>query len=204
MPALRDRIEDLPELARFFVRRYNQKFRKGIQGIADSTLKILSSYWWPGNIRELENLMERIVAVSDKDWITDEDLPYELHVAQLDAEGPAAGNLLERAVTTFERNFLIRALEKVRLERHGDGAGARHPAEHVEVQDGPARDPGARKKNSRELIRRRNNPTVAASRCPRRPRTWPLTIDDFSERNFIVQASRPRGRESLAVRPRMG
>ena len=112
MPALRDRIEDLPELARFFLRRYNQKFRKGIQGIADSTLKILSSYWWPGNIRELENLMERIVAVSDKDWITDEDLPYELHVAQLDSEGPAAGNLLERAVTTFERNYLIRALEK--------------------------------------------------------------------------------------------
>ena len=65
MPALRDRIEDVPELARFFVRRYNQKFRKNIQGIADSTLRILGSYWWPGNIRELENLMERIVAVSD-------------------------------------------------------------------------------------------------------------------------------------------
>jgi len=112
MPALRDRIEDVPELARFFVRRYNQKFRKNIQGIADSTLRILGSYWWPGNIRELENLMERIVAVSDKDWITDEDLPYELHVAQLDAEGPTTENLLERAVTTFERNFLIRALEK--------------------------------------------------------------------------------------------
>src|SRR5678816_296611 len=112
MPALRDRIEDLPELARFFIRRYNQKFRKNIQGIADSTLRILSSYWWPGNIRELENLIERIVAISDKDWITDEDLPYELHVAQLDSEGPAAENLLERAVTTFERNFLIRALEK--------------------------------------------------------------------------------------------
>jgi transcriptional regulator with PAS, ATPase and Fis domain len=112
MPALRDRIEDLPELARFFIRRYNQKFRKNIQGIADSTLRILASYWWPGNIRELENLIERIVAISDKDWITDEDLPYELHVAQLDTEGPTAENLLERAVTTFERNFLIRALEK--------------------------------------------------------------------------------------------
>jgi DNA-binding NtrC family response regulator len=112
MPPLRDRIEDLPELARFFIGRYNKRFRKGIQGIADSTLKILGTYWWPGNIRELENLMERIVAVSDKDWITDEDLPYELHVAQLDAEGPSSENLLERAVTTFERNFLIRALEK--------------------------------------------------------------------------------------------
>jgi two-component system, NtrC family, response regulator AtoC len=112
MPALRDRIEDLPELAHFFLRRYNTKFRKQIQGIADSTLQILSSYWWPGNIRELENLVERLVAVSDKDWITDEDLPYELHVAQLDAQGPTSENLLERAVSTFERNFIVRALEK--------------------------------------------------------------------------------------------
>jgi DNA-binding NtrC family response regulator len=112
MPPLRERVEDLPELARFFLRRYNVKFRKNIQGIADSTLKVLQSYWWPGNIRELENLIERLVAVTDKDWITDEDLPYELHVAQLDAEGPAGENLLDRAVSTFERNFIIRALEK--------------------------------------------------------------------------------------------
>ena len=112
MPALRDRIDDLPDLARFFLRRYNVKFRKNIQGIADSTMQILTSYWWPGNIRELENLIERLVAISDKEWLTDEDLPYELHVAQLDAQGPTTENLLERALSTFERNFIVRALEK--------------------------------------------------------------------------------------------
>jgi two-component system response regulator AtoC len=112
MPPLRDRLEDLNDLAHFFLRRYNRKFRKSIQGIADSTLTVLSSHWWPGNIRELENLIERLVAVSDKDWITDEDLPYEFHVAQLNAQGPTSENLLERAVSTFERNFIIRALEK--------------------------------------------------------------------------------------------
>jgi DNA-binding NtrC family response regulator len=112
MPPLRDRLEDLNDLVHFFLRRYNGKFRKSIQGIADSTLKVLGSYWWPGNIRELENLIERLVAVSDKDWITDEDLPYEFHVAQLNAQGPTSENLLERAVSTFERNFIIRALEK--------------------------------------------------------------------------------------------
>jgi DNA-binding NtrC family response regulator len=114
MPALRDRLEDLPQLARFFLRRYNVKFHKNVQGIAESTLGILGNYWWPGNIRELENLVERLVAISDKDWITDEDLPYELHVAQLDREGPATENLLDRAVSTFERNFIVRALEKSR------------------------------------------------------------------------------------------
>ena len=54
------------------------------------------------------------MAVSDKEWITDEDLPYEFHVAQLGSggDGPSNENLLERAVSTFERNFIIRALEK--------------------------------------------------------------------------------------------
>jgi len=112
MPALRERMEDLPDLIRFFVDRYNRKFHKHIEGVAESTMAILRAYWWPGNVRELENLVERLVAVSSGAWITDEDLPYELHVAQLDADGPGAENRLERAVSTFERNFIIRALDK--------------------------------------------------------------------------------------------
>src|SRR5437867_525891 len=112
LPPLRDRMEDLPELARFFLHRYKSRFRKEIQGISDSTLKILSSYWWPGNIRELENLIERLVAVSDKEWITDEDLPLEYHFAKLDS-GPTTGDaLFQEACDTFERNFILRALEK--------------------------------------------------------------------------------------------
>jgi DNA-binding NtrC family response regulator len=112
IPPLRSRIEDLPELAGFFLRRYNQKFRKQMRGIAESTLRLLGAYWWPGNIRELENLIERLVAVSDKEWITDEDLPYEFHMAELEASAPTNENLLERAVSTFERNFILRALDK--------------------------------------------------------------------------------------------
>ena len=56
--------------------------------------------------------MERLVAVSDKEWITDEDLPYEFHVAQLDSQPDTAENLLDRALTTFERSFILRALER--------------------------------------------------------------------------------------------
>ncbi len=112
IPPLRSRIEDVPELASFFLRRYNQKFRKQMKGIAESTLRLLGGYWWPGNIRELENLIERLVAISDKEWITDEDLPYELHVAELEAAPPGSENVLERAVSTFERNFILRALDK--------------------------------------------------------------------------------------------
>jgi DNA-binding NtrC family response regulator len=114
MPPLRDRIEDLPELTRLFIDRYRTKFRKPVKGISSSALKILSSYWWPGNIRELENLIERLVAVSDKEWLVDEDLPLEYHFAKLDSAPPSKGEttLFQEALDTFERNFLLRSLER--------------------------------------------------------------------------------------------
>jgi DNA-binding NtrC family response regulator len=111
LPPLRERLEDLPGLAQFFLERYNTRFQKQVRGIADSTLRMLSHYWWPGNIRELENLIERLVATSDGEWIADDDLPLEFHVAELDHQ-KAGGRLLDRALETFERNFIIRALER--------------------------------------------------------------------------------------------
>jgi DNA-binding NtrC family response regulator len=112
LPPLRERTEDVPQLAEFFLRRYNARFRKKIQGITDSTMSVLKKYWWPGNIRELENLIERLVAVSDKDYISEEDLPLEFHFAQLEPQGTSTDNLFEDATNTFERNFILRALEK--------------------------------------------------------------------------------------------
>ena len=113
LPPLRERLEDLPQLAEFFLQRYNQRFHKNIQGIAESTLKMLGHYWWPGNVRELENLIERIVATCEGEWITDDDLPLDFQVAELDHQD-GDGSLLDRALATFERNFLIRALERSR------------------------------------------------------------------------------------------
>ena len=111
LPPLRERIDDLPVLVDFFIRRYSTRFHKPVRGIAESTLRMLSHYWWPGNIRELENLVERLVAVSDAEWITDEDLPVEFHVVELDRT-KSDTSLLDRALGTFERNFLVRALER--------------------------------------------------------------------------------------------
>jgi two-component system response regulator AtoC len=112
MPPLRQRVDDIPELADFFLRRYNARFRKQIQGISDSTMALFKKYWWPGNIRELENLIERLVAVSDKNFIAEEDLPLEFHFAQLEPQGQRVESLFEDATYTFERNFILRALER--------------------------------------------------------------------------------------------
>src|SRR5262245_8399867 len=83
LPPLRERAEDVPQLVDFFLKRYNTKFHKSIKGLTPPTVDLLRKYWWPGNIRELENLIERLVAVSDKEYISEEDLPLEFHFAQL-------------------------------------------------------------------------------------------------------------------------
>jgi DNA-binding NtrC family response regulator len=115
MPPLRERLDDIPALADCFVRRYSARFRRQVAGVSPDAMKLLQSHWWPGNIRELENLIERVVAITDKEWITDEDLPFEYQVpipAPEGEEDAASGRLLQRACDTFERNFVLKALER--------------------------------------------------------------------------------------------
>lgn len=78
LPPLRDRTEDIPALARHFVRRYSQENDKAITAIADDALALLQRYAWPGNIRELENVIERAVTLARQPTITSEDLPEEV------------------------------------------------------------------------------------------------------------------------------
>ena len=114
VPPLRDRTEDLPALASFFISRYNAKFRRQVLGIEEPAMDALRAYPWPGNIRELENLMERLVAVGDHEWIAAEDLPYEYHLATLTRPEQVTEGLFDRACEMFERNFILRALEQAR------------------------------------------------------------------------------------------
>ncbi len=114
LPPLRERKEDLPDLARLFMRRYTAKFHKNIEGISDGALKTLKEHRWPGNVRELENLMERLVAVCDKEWISEEDLPVEYQLARISSDASDREDLLQAACDTFERNFILRALERTK------------------------------------------------------------------------------------------
>ncbi len=75
LPPLRDRKSDIPTLCSHFVEKYNKRLNKKIEGLSDDALAVLQTYAWPGNIRELENLMERVVLFSDGPKITAKDLP---------------------------------------------------------------------------------------------------------------------------------
>ena len=80
LPPLRERAEDVPELALHFLRQYNERMSKQVQGIDDDAMTRLKAYPWPGNIRQLENVVQRAVVVADKPMVTVEDLPAEFHI----------------------------------------------------------------------------------------------------------------------------
>lgn len=78
LPPLRERIRDIPELATLFLERYSVKNRKDIKGFAPEVLRIFMSHQWPGNIRELENTVERAVILCPGERITVRELPPQI------------------------------------------------------------------------------------------------------------------------------
>jgi len=78
MPPLRDRREDIPLLIQHFLERYNRSFNKQVNSVESKVMAVLQQYPFPGNVRELENIIERGVALSDKPIIRIQDLPNDL------------------------------------------------------------------------------------------------------------------------------
>jgi formate hydrogenlyase transcriptional activator len=103
MPPLRERQEDIPMLVRYFVQKYARRMNRAVETIPSETLDLLVRYSWPGNIREMENLIERAVIVSPgpvlRVPVSELKLPLE----------PAAGNLL--TLEAAEREHILKALE---------------------------------------------------------------------------------------------
>ena len=75
LPPLRDRAEDIPLLARYFLAKFSKRLEKDLRRISDDAMQVLLSYTWPGNIRELENALERAVVLAEGDEVLPDDLP---------------------------------------------------------------------------------------------------------------------------------
>ena len=115
IPPLRERLDDILPLARFFIDHYNRKFKRSIEGVSDAAGKLLLSHDWPGNVRELRNAIERAMILEESALITAPSLPITVAhsepgavLTKPPAETPADGLSLE----DNERSLLARALEK--------------------------------------------------------------------------------------------
>ena len=122
VPALRERREDIPLLARHFLETFHREMEKSIHGISPEAMGLLETYDWPGNVRELENTIERAVALESGTEISARVLPERVNgvspavAASLDhADGveiPAEGIDFEQVVAGTERRYLQAALAK--------------------------------------------------------------------------------------------
>ncbi len=118
IPPLRERNEDIPLLARYFLEKYNHEIGKHFTHISDEAIVKLMSYDWPGNIRELENMIERAVALETEPVIQLSGLPQTLRKGigpfspVIPDDIPPEGIDLETLVDELEKDLLMKALEK--------------------------------------------------------------------------------------------
>jgi hydrogenase-4 transcriptional activator len=125
MPPLRDRTDDIPKLAAHFIEKYALKFGKDVTGLSPDTLNYLMSYHWPGNIRELENFIERGVLLSKGQLITNGTGTYESKQLRPGADKPEETS----SVKTIEENtreHILAVLKKCNGRISGSGGAAEH------------------------------------------------------------------------------
>ncbi len=116
IPPLRERLEDIEPLAKFFIEHYNRKFKRHIEGLSAEALDLLVEHDWPGNVRELRNAIERAMILEESALITSASLPISIShsEARLAAAADAPLEIPEGGMSLVdnERLLLARALEK--------------------------------------------------------------------------------------------
>lgn len=117
VPPLRERKEDIPEFALLFLGQANAELEKSVKGIDRKAEEILTSYMWPGNLRELKNIIKRSVLLTpDGKLISDAVLPEELSERSMEAEAVKDFDL-KAAGFKQERDYILTVLEKVRYNK---------------------------------------------------------------------------------------
>lgn len=109
LPPLRERMEDIPLLARHFCEVYAKKYRKPTPSIEPETMRRLQQYPWPGNIRELQHALERTIIMADQDVLTTEDFTFLRHEPK---NMPAQQANSEVTLEDMEKNTIKRVIDK--------------------------------------------------------------------------------------------
>jgi formate hydrogenlyase transcriptional activator len=127
VPPLRERLEDIPVLVRHFVQQFGQRMNKRIETIPSEMMNILCECQWPGNIRELQNVIERAVILSSGPELRLEFSHLRTGGAtKYDSSAELAQGKLQRALQETERRWILRALEQTRWVVAGPHGAAAH------------------------------------------------------------------------------
>ena len=120
LPPLRDRPEDIEPLAHFFVAKYNRNAGRNIKNVAPKAIQQLRSYTWPGNVREMEHLIERSILLTTGDTLQEVHIPRAGTTA--DKQNPA--QLGNRSLEEVERSYIIEVLQRCAGKISGAGGAA--------------------------------------------------------------------------------
>jgi transcriptional regulator with PAS, ATPase and Fis domain len=113
LPPLSSRVDDIPLLIEHFVEKFNVRLEKNVKGVEPGVLAALMEYHWPGNIRELENLMERTILLTDAETIRADDLPT---LGRSGSQQPAQDDLDALDLKAYVRVHTVK-LERSRIQR---------------------------------------------------------------------------------------
>jgi len=109
IPALRDRKEDIPVLANFFLSKFKYDMKKQIKGFTSESMEFLLSYSWPGNVRELENAIERSVVITQDEYIQPDTFCLN---TKINTDEEYCNNDLKGAINLFKKHFIVKALNE--------------------------------------------------------------------------------------------
>ena len=114
MPALRERAADVPDLVAYFLEHYNRKYNCRAKALSNELMGMLQKYHWPGNIRELENMIKRYVILGTEEAITSDLVTQEKDFfnADIPLDGPIAlKKITKQAVRELERKVILKVLQ---------------------------------------------------------------------------------------------
>lgn len=111
LPTLQERSDDIPLLCRHFIERFNREFRKSVKGIRSDAMAMLMRHPWKGQIRELENVLERAMLLTESDYLLPDDLPFGGGEDLSSSDEPESAALND-AVSTFERQYIQHMLHR--------------------------------------------------------------------------------------------
>ena len=134
IPPLRERKEDIPELVSYFLKKFNRELKKGTVGITPEAMEKITSYGWPGNVRQLENVLKRAMVLCQGEWILEDQLLFEKGWEKREAEEELSKKNIEGLldtlfeelsnspstlqdldmISTLEKGMILRALQKTK------------------------------------------------------------------------------------------
>ncbi len=185
VPPLRKRVDDIAELAHYFLQRFNAETGRKLRGFAPQAMDLMRKYRWPGNVRELKNVVERAVVLARGELIEADDLTLSALATAGDTNDvstPLPQQFRPASLADIERQHILATLASHGLEQEPDGRASGHRTHHARPQDPPLR--AGRGTPPGRAVGQSSAPTALHSCATER--RWPAPRESLAARSLAA------------------